>query len=155
VIRTAFKLRCLDYIFDPVRDYLDGLRWDGVKRLDCWLVRYCGAEDTPLNRAIGRKMLVAAVRRVREPGCRTIGPMKLPTAQRARCPGILRHLECDRYAPACRELIVRWTYSAQNELPFLSSVCAVKRRAGICRLMQATVRIRASTARDGQVWRGR
>ena len=66
----ALKLRCLDHIFDPVRDYLDELRWDGVKRLNSWLVRYCGAEDTPLNRAIGRKMLIAAVRRVREPGCK-------------------------------------------------------------------------------------
>jgi predicted P-loop ATPase len=66
----ALRLRCLDHIFDPVRDYLDGLRWDGVKRLDRWLVVYCGARDTPLNRAIGRKMLVAAVRRVREPGCK-------------------------------------------------------------------------------------
>jgi virulence-associated protein E len=66
----ALKLRCLDHIFDPVRDYLDGLRWDGVKRLDTWLIRYCRAADTSLNRAIGRKMLVAAVRRVREPGCK-------------------------------------------------------------------------------------
>jgi predicted P-loop ATPase len=31
---------------------------------------YLGAEDTPLNRAIGRKMLTAAVRRVRHPGCK-------------------------------------------------------------------------------------
>jgi predicted P-loop ATPase len=68
--RCSLRLRCLDHIFDPVRDYLDGLRWDGVKRLDRWLVVYCGARDTPLNRAIGRKMLVAAVRRVREPGCK-------------------------------------------------------------------------------------
>ena len=30
----ALRLRCLDHIFDPVRDYLDELRWDGVKRLD-------------------------------------------------------------------------------------------------------------------------
>jgi hypothetical protein len=66
----ALKLRCLDHIFDPVRDYVDGLEWDGVKRLDTWLVRYCKAEDTPLNKAIGRKMLVAGVRRVREPGCK-------------------------------------------------------------------------------------
>jgi predicted P-loop ATPase len=66
----ALKARCLDNVFDPVRDYLDGLQWDGVPRLDRWLVRYCGAEDTPLNRAIGRKMLIAAVRRVRTPGCK-------------------------------------------------------------------------------------
>ena len=66
----ALKLRCLDNQFDPVRDYLDGLRWDGRPRLDGWLIRYCGAEDTKLNRAIGRKMLVGAVRRVRSPGCK-------------------------------------------------------------------------------------
>ena len=66
----ALRLRCLDHIFDPVRDYLDGLRWDGIKRVDTWLVKYCRAADTPLNRAIGRKMLIAAVRRVKEPGCK-------------------------------------------------------------------------------------
>jgi predicted P-loop ATPase len=66
----AIKLRCLDNIFDPVRDYLDALQWDGIKRLDDWLIRYCQAEDTLLNRAIGRKMLIAAVRRVRSPGCK-------------------------------------------------------------------------------------
>jgi predicted P-loop ATPase len=66
----ALKLRCLDRVFDPVRDYLDTLRWDGKTRLDDWLVHYCGAEDTELNRAIGRKMLIAAVRRVRSPGCK-------------------------------------------------------------------------------------
>ena len=66
----ALKLRCLDRVFDPVRDYLDSLKWDGEARLDDWLVQYCGAEDTKLNRAIGRKMLIAAVRRVRSPGCK-------------------------------------------------------------------------------------
>ena len=66
----ALRLRCLDHIFDPVRDYLDGLRWDGVRRIDTWLVKYCRAADTALNRAIGRKMLIAAVRRVKEPGCK-------------------------------------------------------------------------------------
>ena len=66
----ALKLRCLDRVFDPVRDYLDGLRWDGKARLDGWLSRYCNADDTNLNRAIGRKMLLAGVRRVRVPGCK-------------------------------------------------------------------------------------
>ena len=66
----ALRIRCLDHIFDPVRDYLDGLRWDGIKRIDTWLIRYCRADDNPLNRAIGRKMLIAGVRRVKEPGCK-------------------------------------------------------------------------------------
>src|SRR5262249_49921306 len=56
--------------FHPVRDYLDGLRWDGVKRIDRWLVDYGGAEDTEYSHAVSALMLVAAVRRVRRPGCK-------------------------------------------------------------------------------------
>lgn len=66
----ALRLECLEHSFDPIREYLDGLKWDGVPRIDQWLTRYCGADDTALNQAFGRKWLVAAVRRVREPGCK-------------------------------------------------------------------------------------
>jgi Virulence-associated protein E-like domain len=64
----ALTIRALDHRFDPLRDYLDGLEWDGKPRVDNWLVRYCGAADTALNRAIGRKLLLAGVRRVKHPG---------------------------------------------------------------------------------------
>lgn len=53
-----------------VTDYLSGLVWDGTPRLDRWLVDCAGAEDTPHVRAASRVMLVAAVRRSRDPGCR-------------------------------------------------------------------------------------
>jgi len=56
--------------FHPVRDYLAGLKWDGTPRIDNWLVRYCGATDSAYVRAIGRIFFVAAVRRVRKPGCK-------------------------------------------------------------------------------------
>jgi predicted P-loop ATPase len=56
--------------FHPVRDYLNGLEWDGVGRIDDWLIRYAGAKDTPYIRAVGRLMLTAAIRRVRQPGCK-------------------------------------------------------------------------------------
>jgi predicted P-loop ATPase len=51
-----------------VRDYLAGLKWDGVPRIDNWLQTYAGAEDTSFNRAVGRIILIAGVRRVRQPG---------------------------------------------------------------------------------------
>ena len=66
----ALTHRCLENSFDPVKDYLDGLQWDGAERIDKWLTTHLGAEDNPLNCAIGRKMLIAAVRRVRQPGCK-------------------------------------------------------------------------------------
>lgn len=56
--------------FHPVCDYLDGLQWDSVARIDRWLVTYGGAKDTEYVRAVGRLLLIAAVRRVREPGCK-------------------------------------------------------------------------------------
>jgi hypothetical protein len=54
----------------PVREFLDGLKWDETPRLDGWLSSYLGAEDTEYTRAVGTLVLVAAVRRVREPGCK-------------------------------------------------------------------------------------
>ena len=56
--------------FHPVRDYLDALSWDGTPRLDDWLVTYFGAEDKPYTRAVGAIVLIAAVRRVRQPGAK-------------------------------------------------------------------------------------
>jgi hypothetical protein len=61
---------CLENRFDPIVDYLNGLDWDGTPRLAGWLITYMGAADTPLNRAVGKLTLVAAVRRVRQPGCK-------------------------------------------------------------------------------------
>ena len=69
-IHDAITRIALEYQFDPILDYLDGLKWDGKKRIDTWLTVYLGAEDTPLHRAMGRKWLLAAVRRVRQPGCK-------------------------------------------------------------------------------------
>lgn len=56
--------------YHPVRDYLDSLRWDGKLRLDHWLSQFMGADDTPYTQAVGRLTLEAAVKRVREPGCK-------------------------------------------------------------------------------------
>ena len=51
-----------------VRNYFNSLEWDGVKRVDTLLIDYLGAEDTPYNRAIIRKVLCAAVARIMKPG---------------------------------------------------------------------------------------
>ena len=54
--------------FHPIVDYLASLHWDGLPRVDRWLTTYGGAVDTPYTRAVGELVLVAAVRRVRQPG---------------------------------------------------------------------------------------
>ena len=54
--------------FHPVRDYLEGVAWDGVPRLERLLVDFLGADDTPYTRAVTRKALIAAVARIYRPG---------------------------------------------------------------------------------------
>lgn len=58
-------------VFHPVRDWLDGLRWDGVSRVGDLLVSGFGAlvrEDEGLVREIGKQFLVSLVARVWRPG---------------------------------------------------------------------------------------
>ena len=54
--------------YHPVREWLDSLKWDGTPRLATLFLRYAGAEDTALHRAIAGVFCVAAVRRIRNPG---------------------------------------------------------------------------------------
>ena len=62
------KAMALDNKYHPVREYFDGLEWDGKRRLDKWLGTYLGAEDTELVHSMGAIVLIAAVRRICKPG---------------------------------------------------------------------------------------
>jgi hypothetical protein len=69
--------------FNPARDYFDEVepQWDGVKRLDTFLIAYAGATDTPYVRAVGRLPFIAAVRRVRHPGAKFDEMLVLESSQ--------------------------------------------------------------------------
>lgn len=53
---------------NDVKQYLDSLQWDGVKRVETLLQDYLGAEDNPYTRAVMKKSLCAAVARAIEGG---------------------------------------------------------------------------------------
>src|SRR5271166_3116200 len=69
-MREAFRSIAVDNGRHPLREWLKLLRWDGVPRVERLFIDYAHAEDNPLNRAIGKLLLVAMVRRIREPGCK-------------------------------------------------------------------------------------
>ena len=52
----------------PLRDYLNSLKWDGVKRVDTLFIDHLCVADTELNRAMTRKWIAAAIQRAFEPG---------------------------------------------------------------------------------------
>jgi hypothetical protein len=75
--------------YDPVLKYLNGLEWDGVKRLDTWLVRYLKAAETAEDgtdlrgylTAIGKRWLISGVARALKPGCQADSILQLEGEQ--------------------------------------------------------------------------
>jgi len=69
LINEAVRVIANEARFHPVKDFLEGLEWDGVGRIDTWLKDYMGAEGPEeYLRAVSRKVLCALVARVMEPG---------------------------------------------------------------------------------------
>lgn len=59
-----------EYRFHPVREWLDSLKWDGTPRLDDWLHSVFDCTSDAYHKAVGKNVLIAAVRRIRRPGCK-------------------------------------------------------------------------------------
>jgi putative DNA primase/helicase len=75
-LEEAVRMVAYRHRYHPVRQYLQGLRWDGTKRLPGWLRRACLEDDeidadlqAYLERA-GTFYLMGMVQRVLRPGCK-------------------------------------------------------------------------------------
>jgi predicted P-loop ATPase len=55
----------------PLRDEIDALEWDGVPRLDAWLIDYAGAADMKYTRAVGACWVISMMARLYMPGCKS------------------------------------------------------------------------------------
>ncbi len=68
LIDDAFTEITQKNAFHPVRDWLEGLKWDGVPRVRRVLIDYLGADDNAYTEEITEKFFKAAVARVYHPG---------------------------------------------------------------------------------------
>ena len=71
-IDAALDIHAATHAFNEVQDFLNGLSWDGIPRLDTLFIDYLGAEDDSAGycRAVCRKSFTAAVARAMVPGCK-------------------------------------------------------------------------------------
>ena len=56
--------------YHPIREYLEQLVWDGKHRIGRLLPKYLGAEEDAYTREIMQLLMLAAIHRVYEPGCK-------------------------------------------------------------------------------------
>jgi predicted P-loop ATPase len=80
--------------FHPVREFLNGLAWDGKVRLPTWAAVYLGAKG---HEEVGRWWLISAVARVFEPGCQVDHMLTLEGPQGARKSSALAVLAGDEW----------------------------------------------------------
>jgi hypothetical protein len=95
-VHQAVDQRAMERAFHPVRDYLDGLRWDKTPRLDDLLSTYFGAPSGAYEAKIGRMFLVGMVGRVFKPGCQNDYMI------------VLEGEQGERKSSACRVLAGEW-----------------------------------------------
>ena len=52
----------------PMLEYVKGLEWDGKNRIEDWMCRHWGVEDTPFHREVQAKWMISACARMDKPG---------------------------------------------------------------------------------------
>jgi hypothetical protein len=68
-VRSMLRKVADGVTIDPVKDYLHGLQWDGVSRLDTWTANYLGTPNSSFASKAGAWWLISAVARALKPGC--------------------------------------------------------------------------------------
>jgi predicted P-loop ATPase/phage/plasmid primase-like uncharacterized protein len=70
IVMSAVLLVADQWHYHDVREYLEGLEWDGKPRLQHWAQNYLQVSDSEYVRLAGMKWMIAAVARVMRPGCK-------------------------------------------------------------------------------------
>ena len=59
-----------DEKYHPIKQMIEGVKWDGTPRAEQIFIDYMGAEDNAYTRAVAKTWLTGAVRRIYQPGCK-------------------------------------------------------------------------------------
>lgn len=85
-VPTGDVLDALSYVasqspYHPVREYLDGIKWDGTPRIEHFFEDFCGCPRDDYHMAVANSLFVSAVARIYKPGCKVDTMVILESAQ--------------------------------------------------------------------------
>lgn len=83
--------------YNPIREYLTALTWDGVERIAHIPEEILSADDNQINREIIRRWMISAVARAMQPGCKVDTMLILVGRQGVRKSTFFRVLAGDAY----------------------------------------------------------
>ena len=69
-INKAVSIIASERSYHPIREFLEQLQWDGKSRIASLLPRFLGTDDNEYTREIMRLLMLAAIHRIYEPGCK-------------------------------------------------------------------------------------
>jgi hypothetical protein len=84
VVKEGIEAVARECRFNQVKEYLEGLKWDGIERLPMLFVENGMADDTLVNRAFPTRWFISAVARALKPGCQADCMLILQGAQGLR-----------------------------------------------------------------------
>ena len=69
-INKAIAIVASENGYHPIKDFLESLKWDGLPRIKHVLTKYLGVDEDDYAEALMKLLLMAAIKRVYEPGCK-------------------------------------------------------------------------------------
>jgi len=69
-ISKAVHIVASEKSYHPIRELLEALTWDGKNRIANLLPRFLGTDDNDYTREVMRLLMLAAIHRIYEPGCK-------------------------------------------------------------------------------------
>ncbi|KQT37696.1 VapE domain-containing protein [Methylophilus sp. Leaf414] len=70
IVAESVEVAARNNVVNPPREWLEGLKWDGKKRLLKWMNQYMGVADNEYTQRVGCWFFMGMVKRVIDPGCK-------------------------------------------------------------------------------------
>lgn len=131
--------------YNPVKEYINNLEWDGKERVERLFIDLLEADDTELNRKMTIKWFMAAVKRVLYPGCKFDNMIVIRGGQ-----GIGKSTICERIANSFFSTISLGEIGSKDIINKLNKswICIIDEMDTFNRKEMSTIKTFLSTSKD-------